>query len=287
MPPALNNFQPYLSFTIKLLIVLVSLFAFSRLVGPLPFKVINTGGNDIFTMSGEGRVTVKPDVAVINVGVDANAPTVKEAQEKINIVINGVTEAVKELGVEEKDIKTENYNVYPNYDFGKPIPLSAEEAIPSSKSEVASKLKDAVREISVSPGAPENSKITSYNANASLRIKVRNLDKVNEIIDTATETGANQIGGVSFEVDDRSKAENEARMKAVEDARKKAKDAAKAAGIRLGKVVNYYESSNAPPFYGYGGEARMDVVEDGSYDTSIEPGSLEVVINATLNYEVR
>lgn len=270
----LEYLRPYASFFIKLLIVFLTLFAFTKLFGPIPFsmKAMNSGVSDVFSMTGEGRVNIKPDIAVVNLGVNFEGSTVKLAQEQLNERINKVTSEIKKLGIDEKDIKTENYNIYPEY-----YPVSV---LPQQ-----GKNSPAIEPSVIS--VDENKNIRGYSANTNLSIKVRDTEKVNQVIDISTQNGANQVGGISFDVDDRSAAENEARMKAVEDARKKAEAAAKVAGFKLGKVVNYYESLNpyTPYSSGYSGVAALDVKED--VPTEIQPGSMEVVVSATLNYEIK
>jgi uncharacterized protein len=318
MPPTNNitsRLSAFVPFLVKALIFFALLFAFTELVGPLPFSVRNVNnGTDVFSMSGEGKESIKPDVAVINLGVQANAATVKEAQDRINESINSITSEVKKLGIDEKDIKTENYNVYPNYDALPPTPISMDSkttnaAEPAMAMAPAMEVRTleapaggsagAATVTQVGPVAPSRSttpaqttkdpRIKSYNANTNLSIKVRDLEKVNQVIDAATNLGANQIGGVTFDVDDRSKAEDAARKKAVDEAKKKAEMAAKTAGIRLGKVINYNESFNGGPYPYFRAESMMskDAGDSTAGNTSIQPGSMEVVINVTLSYEIR
>lgn len=232
---------------------LILLFTFTKLFGPIPFSVtsVTTQKSTTFDIVGEGKVTVKPDVASVTVGIGANGSTVKGTQEQINSVINKVSRAIKGLGVDSKDIQTTNYNVNPTMDF-----------------------------------TSGSQKITGYTASTNLLIKVRQLDKINQVIDMATQNGANQVSGVNFEVDDKSKVENEARQKAVEQAKKKAQDAAKIAGFRLGKIVNYTEG-----FRGFPQPVpmmrTMEAKEVVQPPTQIEPGSTDVIVTVTLSYDIQ
>ena len=182
----------------------ILLFTFTKLFGPIPFAVnsVTTTKSTTFDVTGEGKVTAVPDVAVVTVGIQANGTTVKAAQDQINSTINKVSEAIKKLGVDSKDIKTTNYNVNPSYDF------------------------------------TSGQKITGFLANTNLQIKVRQLEKANSVIDTATANGVNQVGGINFDIDEKTKLENEARQKAVDQAKKKAQDASKIAGFKLGRIIN-------------------------------------------------
>lgn len=230
----------------------ILLFAYTKIAGPIPFSVssVTTAKSDTFNVTGEGKSTVVPDTATITAGISAGAATVKGAQNQINTVINKVSEAVKRTGVEDKDIQTANYNVYPDYDYSGPT-----------------------------------QKITGYSASTNLQIKVRNLDTINNVIDAATQNGANQVSGLNFEIEDKTQAENEARQKAVDEAKKKAQSAASIAGFRLGRIINYSEN--------FGGMPRPITLmramskEAGAPDTQIEPGSTDVTVVVTLSYEIQ
>lgn len=236
-----------------ILIFFILLFLYTKIAGPIPFSVnsITTTKSDTFNVTGEGTVAAKPDIATLIVGISAQALTVKAAQDQVNLNINKVSEAIKKLGVEEKDIQTQNYQINPNYDF---------------------------------QGSTQ--RITGYSASTNLSIKVRKIDLINQVIDEATANGANQVGSISFDVDDKTKLENEARQKAVAAARKKAEDAAKIAGFRLGRIVNYSEGFDGGPvpmplraIAAPGGGEKID--------TTIEPGSSEIKVVVTLSYELQ
>lgn len=230
----------------------ILLLLFTRLFGPIPFSVnsITTQKSDTFQVSGDGMVEVKPDVALVTVGVSANGPTVKAAQDQLNGAINKVSQAIKQLGVDDKDIKTTNYNINPTYDY-----LSGSQ------------------------------RITGYTSSSNLSIKVRQIDKANAVIDAATQSGANQVGGVSFDVDNKDRAENEAREKAVSEAKKKAEQAAKIAGFKLGRIINYQENFGGYPVplpYALGtAESKVPTPQ-----TQVEPGSTELRVTVTLSFEI-
>ena len=230
----------------------VLLFAYTKLAGPIPFSVnsISTMKTDTFTVSGEGKVIVPPDIAVVNVGVQANGSTVKQVQDELNLKMNAVSEAVKRVGVKSEDIQTSNYSIYPQYDY-----------------------------------QSGGQRITGYQASSNLTIKVRDIDRANEVIDGATAAGANQVGGISFDVDDKAKAQNEAREKAVAEAKRKAQDAARIAGFRLGTIVNYQESFGDQP-RPIPLMAKEAVGIGGEVPTQIEPGSSEIVVTVTLSYQI-
>lgn len=228
------------------------LFLFIKLVGPIPFAVssVSTTKSDVFTVTGEGVSTQKPDTAYVNIGVTSDGATVQLAQDGLNKAINDVSAAVKGAGVSEGDIQTQNYSINPKYDF------------------------------------TNGQRITGYTASTNLAIKVTDVNKVNAVIDAGTANGANQVSGISFDVEDREGAENEAREKAVDDAKKKAEDAARIAGFRLGNVINYSESfggSPGPIPYGISAPALS---RDAALETKVEPGTNEIKVFVNLSYQI-
>lgn len=229
----------------------VLLFLYTKLIGPIPFLVnsVTTTKSTTFDVTGEGKSSTAPDIAEITAGITVSAQSVKAAQDQINAVINKVSQAIKQTGVDPKDIQTTNYNINPSYDY-----------------------------------TGGSQRITGYSASTNLSVKVRNLDNVNNVIDAATANGANQISGLSFGVDDKTKIEDEARQKAVAQAKKKAEQAAKIAGFKLGRIINYSEN--------FQGEPRpiplmMETTKSQGVPTQVEPGSSEVIVNVTLSYEIQ
>lgn len=247
--------QRVLASIIPFLVFFVLLFIYTKLVGPIPFSVnsVSTNKNDTFNVSGEGKVLANPDVAIVTVGVVANGSSVKAAQDQMNLSINKVTDAIKSQGVDQKDIQTTNYSINPNYDYNS-----------------------------------GTQRITGYQANTNLSIKVRDINKVNDVIDQATRNGANQVGGVVFDVDNKTALQNEAREKAVADAKSKAEAAANIAGFRLGNIVNYNENFGGvvPPMPVANRAFGIGSAEDAKLQTSVEPGSSEIIVSVTLSYEI-
>jgi len=235
------------------LIFFILLFAYTKLAGPIPFSVtsVTTQKTDSFSVTGEGKVTVTPDIALVSIGVSANGSSVKQVQEDMNRQINAVSEAVKNLGVAQKDIQTSNYSVSPDYDWSGP-----------------------------------RQRIVGYRASSTLTIKVRDIEKINAVIDGATGAGANQISGVAFDVDDKTKPQNEAREEAVAEAKRKAADAARIAGFSLGKIINYSEDFGGYPYRMYAADS-LPVAGGGETKTDVQPGSTEVRVTVTLGYELR
>lgn len=202
---------------------------------------------------GEGEVIGIPDIAKIQLGYSVEKKTVALAQkdntEKMNAMIKKLKEDFK---IDFKDIRTTNYSVFPQYDW-------------------------------------QNNKQTlrGYQVNENLEVKIRELDKVSQILDMAGQSGLNQIGNLAFEVDDDESLKQEARIKAITAAKMKAEDLAKVAGVKLGRIISFSESENGPisPIYNTSYKTAESFGMGGAAP-EIEAGSTEIKIIATVEYEI-
>ncbi|MEX2007680.1 MAG: SIMPL domain-containing protein [Candidatus Levyibacteriota bacterium] len=237
---------------IIVVVILLGFFLYTKLAGPIPFSVtsVQTTKSNLFSASGTGKVTAAPDIAQVSLGVTQTAGTVAAAQSRLNARANSLIDTLKGLGIEEKDIKTTNYSISPNYDF------------------------------------TAGQRITGYAASQNLEIKTKQTELANRVIDAATGAGANVVGGVTFTFDDetRTELEGEARKDAVGEAKRKANSLADAAGIRLGRIIDVQESFAGQPIP----LAQLDrAVGTGSEptDTNITPGENTIEITVTLSFE--
>ena len=232
-----------------ILFIFLGLFLYTKLLGPIPFSLnsVSTTKTDVFTVTGEGKAAGAPDRAEISAGITATGATVKDTQASVNTTINAIARDLKSLGIEDKNIKTTNYSVSPNYDFN------------------------------------AGQRITGYSVMANLSVNTP-IDKANDAIDTATRNGANLVGGVQFTFSDevKEKLEGDARKEAVEQAKKKAEGLANAAGIRLGRIINVSESQGFEPR-----PILLERQGIGSSEpTNVEPGASTISISVTLSYDI-
>ena len=237
-----------------IIFALLSFFIFTKIFGPIPFSVnsINTNKQNLFTVSGTAEVTAVPDTAMISLGVNKTGPTVDGVKQDVNKIINQISEDLKRQGVDEKDIKTTNFSVNPDYDYtiGKQTPRG-------------------------------------YSVSANIEVKLKSIDKANKAIDIATKDGATQVGGVQFVVneDTQRKLENQARKEAIQKAKDKASDIAQAAGIHLGRIVDVQENggdTNPRPYYGLAVDQKQAQPEE---PTKLNPGENKVMSTVSLSYE--
>ena len=165
------------------------------------------------SVTGEATVSVPPDLAEIDGGVTSEAKTAREASEANNAAMGKVLQALKGAGIEEKDIQTSRLSLQPQS----------------------------------APNRSGPSAIAGYRASNRVTVRVRDVTKVANVIDTLVGAGANEIGGINFVVSQASKLLDEARERAVADARRKAEIYAKAAGVTLGAPLSISEEGNSAP----------------------------------------
>jgi uncharacterized protein YggE len=249
----MSDFRQVKTITLSVFITFIIAFIFFRFIGPIPLSVSQTTVEKAgtFDVEASGKVTTIPDTAEINLGIQVNKSTVQAAQKEANQIINKITQAVKKLGIDEKYIKTINYSLYPNYDY------------------------------------QAGQKIIGYNANLTLQVKVKDFDKINQVIDQATALGANQVGSLNFTIDEerQEQLKTEARKQAIEKAKEKAQQIAKDGGLRLGKIVNIKENVSAPEPMPLRANMAIGVGGVEEKQTRIQPGESEITVSIILSYE--
>jgi len=234
------------------LAVFIIFFLYIKFAGPIPFSVnsIQTTKTTLFSVSGTGKVTGIPDTAVISIGVTKTAATVTLAQNQTNTAANKIIQDLKNLGIAEKNIRTTDYNVNPNYDY-----------------------------------ARGDQNITGYTVSQTLEVSIAPIDVANKAVDVATADGANLVNGITFTFNDKTKKdlEDKARQDAVNMAKDKANSLAKATGIRLGKIVDVQESNGYQPRPIL--MQAQAVGSDKSAPTQLSPGENSITIDIILSYE--
>lgn len=232
----------------------VFLFLYSKFGPSLPISVLTQAKGEPMIVTETGKVTVVPDIAKVSLGIEVQGQTLKRVQDDVNVKSKSLTDSLKKLGIEEKDIKTTSYNVYPSYDYNS-----------------------------------NPYKINGYRVNTDYEVKINNFDIVNDVLTIATQNGANIIGNISFEVNEKTKLEltQKAREEAVKLAKEKASNLAKTTGVTLGKIINVTESEGIN--YPRPMMALDKNVSTGSAPetANITPGETEIQITVSLSYEVR
>lgn len=209
------------------------------------------------TITGQGKVSYTPDLAIVTLGVQIDkVAKPDEALNQLNTKVADIIKAVEAIGIAAADIQTQNYSLYPQYDY-----------------------KDNV------------STVSGYNANEQLVIKVsgydQNKDKLSQVIAAASKAGANQVNNLTFDASNMNDLKQEARVKAIADAKEKSAALADSAGVRLREVTGWYENLVSPMAsystteYGKGGMGA------GAVSPQTPAGDREVVIEIGVTYNIK
>ena len=204
-------------------------------------------------VTGSGSVTGEPDIATLDLGVSVEKETVAEAREEAASAMTALIASLKANNVAEKDIKTENFSIYPQYDY------------------------------------TDNGRILrGYRVNNTVRAKIRELATLSDVIDAAAAAGGNSIviNSIQFMIDDTTPLQTQARSLAVKDAEAKAQTLAEASGVTLGEPITITESTyfEGPPIPFATAEEAFD--DAARTSTPIVAGELTVTVTVTVVYEI-
>lgn len=201
--------------------------------------------------AGEGVVKRAPDRAWVSISAESRARNPRDAQRANADAMTAVTQKLKAAGLAADAIRTTVYDIQPEFDFNNG--------------------KQTLR---------------GYVARNAIEVRVDELARVGEVVDLAVGSGATSVGGVRFDLKDRSAAEREALRLAVADARARADAAASGAGARVDMVVRIEEQRAVGP----GPRPVMMAMRAGgdmAKETPITPGELEIRATVTLTSTIR
>ena len=206
------------------------------------------------SVSGEGKVTAVPDMATINTGVLSEAEDANSALEANNAAVKQLMSVLAEAGIADKDIQTSNFNVSPRYEHVE-----------------RSKRRKAV--------------LIGYAVSNQLLVRVRELDRLGEILDALVKAGSNQLSGIRFGISDTSELMDKARIAAVRDARHRARLYATAGDAELGEVLSIVEQSSYTPAPR---ARRMSMAAMEAADSvPIAAGEQELAVNVVVRFELQ
>lgn len=202
------------------------------------------------TVSATGTVSAEPDRAAISTGVMTEAATAREAMNLNTAAMKRLLDGLKAAGIDPKDIQTTQIQINPRYSQPK--------------------------------GDRQPPVVTGYSAVNQVRIIVRELKRLGEILDQSITLGANQMGGVAFEVSQAETMRDEARKNAMTNARRRAELYANAAGASVGQVLSISETMHAaPPRVFAGGRAVA------AEAVAVEPGSIDLTAQVHVTYVLK
>lgn len=198
--------------------------------------------------SGDARVSVRPDVAVVMAGVQVTGPDLKKASAEVASQTRAVLAALRKEGVADKDIQTIRHDIAVErpWDNGRPGP------------------------------------ITGYTVSDELRVTVRDVERAGAVLDRVVAAGSNMLRGLTFQKDDPTPERARALALAIGNARAKAEAMARAAGVQLGEVVAVSESGGPGPIMPLAGTVSMS-----ARAAPVSPGEVEVAASAELIFAIR
>lgn len=207
----------------------------------------------LIAVSGQGEVQAEPDRALVTLGVESRKPKLGDARAEVAKTIDAVLKLTRELKLEEKYVRSTRVNVQPEYNWDN--------------------------------NARERNLI-GYFVSRQVEVELRDLDKLGQLLERATDLGVNQMGDPRLDSSKRRELERQALGKAVEDARLNGEAIAKAAGATLGPAHSISASSGfvAPPM------AQMRVkamaADAGSASQSYQSGQMSFTGNVQIEYDL-
>lgn len=249
-----NWLKPAASILIAGTLIAGGSFLSGAINSPEPVYADGEMQKNVVTVVGSGKVSVKPDVAYLSLGVVTEAATAKEAQSANATKIAALTKLLKETwGISDKDIQTGQFYVQPNYTYSE----------------------------------NDGQKINGYSAQHSLEVTYRDLTKVGQLLDAASAAGANRIDNIRFSTENPDQYQDQVIQKAMDDAGKKAGSIAKAAGRQLGIALSISQGSMATPYYNESYQLKAVAMDQAAGSTAVEPGEIDVQTTLTVMYELK
>ena len=251
-----------LTICLALAVITIGAVGCEGITSPSAPKVPSVSGSLVLSqqsrgvwVTGEGKVSVVPDVAILSLGVEAQAATVAEAQSLAATAMTAVVAELDNHGIAEKDIKTQHFSIAP----------------------VRRWVED--REV-----------LLGYRVTNTVTAKVRKVDDTGTIIDDVARAGGDyiRINNISFTVDDPTAYHKEAREKAMADAEAKATQLADLGGVKLGEPTYISESGGFIPVpREYGVRAEAAPMPGGAAPPPISPGETEIRLNVQVVYSIQ
>lgn len=223
-------------------------------------------GPTTINVTGEGEILAKPDIGSFSFSVRAEGDDAATAQELSAEAMNTILAYLSEQGIEDKDIKTQYYNLNPKYTYEERICVTNGYCPPGEQI------------------------IDGYEITQSVAVKLRDLDASGAIISGVGERGATNISSLQFTIDDTDALQEEARAAAIADAQAKADVLAKDLGVRVVRMVGYNEGGMYYPatydsaMRAFGGDAMEEAM---AVAPSLPTGENTITSTVTITYEVR
>ena len=212
-------------------------------------QAVGVPGMRQITVVGSGEARVAPDMATVQIGVETTAPTTQEALAQNTAQAQAIIDQVRQLGVEERDIQTSGFNIYPTYDN-------------------------------------EGRQVTGYTVSNMVSVTIRDLAQAGALLDQVVQAGANRVYGVSFGVSDQAAVMAQARAAAMADAKARADQLAGAGSASVGQVLVITENVGAaPPPPIMMADARAEMAAGAP--VPVQAGEQAFTVQVQVTYELR
>ena len=242
-------------FIFTIFFVLLTIFMGVMIVNEIKKgKYIGQDVQNTISFSATGKVFAQPDLVLTTFSVITEEKTVAQSLTENSASMNNVIEFMKSQGIEDKDLKTTVFSIYPRYEWHK-------------------------SELSYNPQGERV--LVGYTVRQSLEVKIRDMEKIGILIEGATDAGANEVGNLQFTFDNEDELKAQARELAIDEAKTKAKKLASQLGVKLGRITNFQENLISPIFY--------DVKEAyglGGAAPEIETGENLIQSTVIITYEI-
>jgi uncharacterized protein YggE len=227
-----------------------ALFLAALLAVAVPAMAAADDALSTLTASGEGKVQVRPDVAIVTLGVISEAASAKAALAANSSDMTNVTAAIRAAGVADADIATSGFSVSPVYSQQRP------------------------RQDGIEPAQT----ITGYRVSNQVTVRIRDIDQSGTVLDRVVSAGANRISGIAFDIAEPERAKDDAVRRAVGEARRKADLIAEASGVRILGVRSVTVSES--------GQSGPEIRAFAAAAVPISAGQRAVTANATIVFEI-
>ena len=213
-------------------------------------------------VTGRASISVEPDLVLLNIGVEAMAETVAKARGQAAQAMDAIIQAVKGHGLEDKDVQTQSFNIWPRYEYP---------------------------EVTSGGSSTRKQVLVGYTVNNTARIKIRNVDDVGAIIDDVADAGGEvtRINDINFSIEDPKPFMTQLREEAVKDAIAKAEHFATLAGVAVGDLVFIGEvGAGTPAVRDFSEDAMMMRTAAAVDNTSVSGGELELSLNVQAAFSI-
>ncbi len=218
-------------------------------------QLLQTGDSGVYTINvnGRGVANATPDIVDIQLGIETINANAQQALTQNTTQMTALMNAVKQLGVADKDIQTAVYNVW------------IEQVYDPTTGQSTGELR--------------------YHVVNLLAIRLRDVSKTGDLLQAAAQAGANNINSINFGVADTAALERQAREQAVADAKAKAEQLATSLGVKVGTVRTVAEYTSTPISESYGKRTAMDAAAGGG--VPVASGNYNLTIEVQITFDIQ